>query len=160
MLDDFGLPHTLKSYVRSASDRSGVRTQLVLERMEERLPADLEVCVYRIVQEALTNVAKHAQAASCRVHLQRLPDSLVLTVEDDGRGMDADPARRDGPERGLGLMAIRERASEFGGTVRVETHPGRGTRLSVKLPVPASSTTDMDVEAAASASAGRAFDGR
>jgi signal transduction histidine kinase len=140
MLDDFGLPHTLKSYLRSVSDRTGVRTQLVLDRMEERLPADLEVGTYRIVQEALTNVAKHAQATSCRVYVQRLPYSLLLTVEDDGRGMDPERATRDDPGRGLGLMGIRERASEFGGTFRLESRVGHGTRLTVELPVSASST--------------------
>jgi signal transduction histidine kinase len=146
MLDDFGLPHTLKSYLRSASDRSGVRTQLVLDRMEERLPAELEVCIYRIVQEALTNVAKHAQATSCRVHLQRLASSLLLTVEDDGRGLAPDDARRDDLERGLGLMGIRERAAELGGTFRLESRPGHGTRLTVELPVPASSATSENSE--------------
>ena len=131
MLNDFGLAVTLQSYVRAFSERSSVRTDLVLDRMETRVPTDVEVCAYRIVQEALTNVAKHAQATSCRVYLHRLPHSLLVTVEDDGHGI---ATTSHEVRRGVGLVSVRERVSRAGGTVSIES-AGRGTRLTVELPV-------------------------
>jgi signal transduction histidine kinase len=134
MLDDFGLPDTLKWYLRKFSDRTGVRTELVEDRLGERLPIDVEVCVYRTIQEALTNVSRHAQATACRVFVQRLASSLIVTVEDDGVGLrmpsNGNSARRDG----LGLVGIRERVSDLGGTFRVEGKSGKGTRLTIELP--------------------------
>jgi signal transduction histidine kinase len=136
MLDDFGLVVTLDAFVRRFGDRTGVETALALEGMDRRFSSDVEVCVYRIVQEALTNVARHAGAKSCRVTLERRADSLLATVEDDGSGMD--PARvapTDGTG-GVGLVGIRERAARLGGTVRLDTGPGRGTRLTIEIPTP------------------------
>jgi signal transduction histidine kinase len=136
MLDDFGLVVTLSAFVRRFSDRTGVPTDLALDRMEGRLPSDVEVCCYRVVQEALTNVAKHAEAKSCRVYLQRLPSSLLVTVEDDGKGID--PTQLKGAADaggGVGLVGVRERASRLGGTVGLDTHFGKGTRLTVELPL-------------------------
>jgi signal transduction histidine kinase len=133
MLNDFGLAVTLQAYVHGFSERSGVRTELVLDRMEARVPSDVEVCAYRIVQEALTNVAKHAAATSCRVYLHRLPHSLLVTVEDDGKGIAATNSK-EAEVRGVGLVSVRERVSRAGGTVSIEG-AGRGTRLTVELPV-------------------------
>ncbi len=135
MLEDFGLAVTLQAYVRGFSDRTGVRAELVLDRMEGRAPSPVEMCAYRVVQEALTNVAKHAQATSCRVYLHRLPYSLLVTVEDDGRGMAEATADGAGAARGVGLVSVRERVTRAGGTVNVESLAGRGTRLTVELPV-------------------------
>jgi signal transduction histidine kinase len=136
MLDDFGLAVTLQAYVRAFSERTGVRTELVLDRMNARVPSDVEVCAYRIVQEALTNVAKHARASACRVYLHRLPYSLLVTVEDDGRGMAVAVEGRTETRVGVGLVSVRERVLRAGGTVNMES-AGRGTRLTVELPVPA-----------------------
>ncbi len=136
MLDDFGLAVTLQAYVRAFSERTGVRTELVLDRMNARVPSDVEVCAYRIVQEALTNVAKHARASACRVYLHRLPYSLLVTVEDDGRGMAVAVEGRTETRGGVGLVSVRERVLRAGGTVNMES-AGRGTRLTVELPVPA-----------------------
>ena len=135
MLDDFGLPDTLKWYLRKFSDRTGVRTELVEDYLSDRLPIDVEVCVYRAIQEALTNVSRHAQATACRVFVQRLASSVIVTVEDDGVGLPvpatAASARRDG----VGLVGIRERVSEMGGTFRIEGQSGKGTRLTIELPL-------------------------
>lgn len=137
MLDDFGLPPTLNWHLRQFSERTGVRTQLVVEGIDGRLGSEYELCAYRVVQEALTNVAKHARATSCRVYVQRLPYSLVITVEDDGRGMQTGDTEKVDTSRGLGLISVRERVSELGGTYRLESGVGKGTRLTVELPVPA-----------------------
>jgi signal transduction histidine kinase len=133
MLNDFGLAVTLQAYVHAFSERSGVRTELVLDRMEVRVAPDVELCAYRIVQEALTNVAKHAEATSCRVYLHRLPHSLLVTVEDNGKGLAATNSR-EVEVRGVGLVSVRERVSRAGGTVSIES-AGRGTQLTVELPV-------------------------
>lgn len=135
MLDDFGLPDTLKWYLRKFSDRTGVRTELVEDRLSERLPIDVEVCVYRTIQEALTNVSRHAQATACRVFVQRLASSLIVTVEDDGVGLRMPRTGSNARGDGLGLVGIRERVSDLGGTFRVEGKSGKGTRLTIELPL-------------------------
>jgi len=136
MLDDFGLPDTLKWYLRKFSDRTGVRTELVEDRLSDRLPIDVEVCVYRTIQEALTNVSRHAQATACRIFVQRLASSVIVTVEDDGVGLSPPGAGNTAARAGLGLVGIRERVSDLGGTFRIEGKSGTGTRLTIELPLP------------------------
>jgi signal transduction histidine kinase len=140
MLDDLGLPAAVEWYAKGFERRHGVRVELLQDRMEERLTADIEAAVYRIVQEALTNVAKHAQATRCRIYLQRLPHTLLVTIEDDGVGFDASAA--GGPGRGLGLISIRERVAQVRGELRLETTPGKGTRLTVEIPALARQTPE------------------
>jgi signal transduction histidine kinase len=136
MLDDLGLANTLTWYLRGFARRTGIRADLTQDRMDVRMSPHIELGAYRIIQEALTNVAKHAQARTCRVFVQRLSHSLLLTVEDDGVGVDL--TRRSAPDsrRGLGLVGIRERVSGLGGTFQLEGTIGKGTRLTVELPVP------------------------
>jgi signal transduction histidine kinase len=135
MLDDLGLPDTLKWYLHGFSQRTGVRAELVQDQMGERLAPEVEVSAYRIIQEALTNVAKHAHATLCRVYVQRLPHSFLITIEDDGVGADTQGRLSETSGRGLGLVGIRERASALSGTVRFESASGKGTRLTVELPL-------------------------
>lgn len=135
MLDDFGLPDTLKWYVRRFSDRTGIQTELVADGLSDRFPVDVEVCVYRAVQEGLTNVARHAQTTSCRVFVQRLSSSLVVTVEDEGCGFQTDSDANGGRRTGLGLVGMRERAVNMGGRFRIDSERGRGTRLTMELPL-------------------------
>jgi signal transduction histidine kinase len=134
MLDDLGLPAAIEWYAKGFERRHGVRVELLQDRMSERLTADTEAAIYRIVQEALTNVAKHAQAARCRIYLQRLPHTLLVTIEDDGVGFDAAANGAPGIARGLGLISIRERVAQVRGELRIETTPGKGTRLTVEVP--------------------------
>ena len=150
MLDQFGLVVTLEAYVRSFSQRTGIQTDLVQDRMEGRVASELEIAVYRVVQEALTNVSKHAQATSCRVYLHRLPYSLLVTVEDDGTGFDR--GRLDGTNErpGVGLVGVRERVSRLGGTFRLDTHVGKGTRLTIELPTASDETARRDTTSAGS----------
>lgn len=134
MLDDFGLPDTLRWYLRKFSDRTGVQTELVEDRLSERLPIDVEVCVYRFIQEALTNVSRHAQARTCRIFVQRVASSVIVTVEDDGVGWRAPQAGDTTARNGLGLVGIRERVADLGGIFRIEGTAGKGTRLTIELP--------------------------
>lgn len=134
LLDDLGLPAAVDWYLRGFGARYGIHVEMLLDRMDDRLQPEIEVTAYRIIQEALTNVAKHAKASTCRVYLQRLQTTVLITIEDDGIGFDAEEARRPDVRRGLGLLGIRERASLVQGTLRLETAPGTGTRLTVELP--------------------------
>jgi len=137
MLDDFGLPEALRAHLRSFSQRTSIRAQLTHERMDERLPTEVEVCVYRIVQEALTNVARHSGASSCTVSLVRRDGLLHLTVEDDGHGLSPSVLRMTDARRGLGLIGMRERAQALAGSFVIEDRAEGGTRVVVRLPVPA-----------------------
>ena len=134
MLDDLGLAAAIDWYLKGFSRRHGVKIELLQDRMEERLTADTEAAIYRIVQEALTNVAKHAQATTCRVYLQRLTNTLLVTIEDDGIGFEPDAPRAPGAPRGIGLLGIRERVTQLRGELRLESAPGKGTRLTVEVP--------------------------
>jgi signal transduction histidine kinase len=133
MLDDFGLPETLAAYLRNYSKRTGIRAQFSHDGVETRLPADVEVCLYRIVQEALNNVARHSGALSCTVALRRIDDQIELVVEDSGRGINLSSTGSDA-RRGLGLMGMRERAQSLAGQFALENRSGGGTRVVVRLP--------------------------
>src|SRR5688572_25668647 len=134
MLDDFGLPETLAAYLRNFSRRTGIRAQRFHESGDDRMPPDVEVCLYRIVQEALTNVARHSGALSCMVSLRKVNGSVELIVEDSGRGI-APPAGGTDARRGLGLMGMRERAQSLAGRFTIENRPEGGTRVVVTLPL-------------------------
>jgi signal transduction histidine kinase len=133
MLDDFGLPVTLTTYLRSFSQRTGVRAQLA-ETIDDRLVPAIEVCVYRIVQEAFNNIVQHSGATACTVSLTAGRGSLRLVVEDNGRGLGTFPRPAES-RQGLGLIGMRERAQALGGTFAIENAPSGGTRISVKLPL-------------------------
>ena len=147
LLDDVGLPAALELHLRSFSARTGLPAELLQDRTEERLAPEIEVCLYRIAQEALTNVARHANASSCRVYLQRLSNTIVMTVEDDGQGFVARPAAPDAGRQGLGLLGIQERVCGVRGSYRLDSAPGKGTRLTVEVPaLSRPSTPEVDTE--------------
>ena len=137
-LDDFGLPATLTTYLRNFSHRTGIRAQLA-ETLEARLPPDVEVCVYRIVQEALSNVARHSGATACTVSLNSGTGVLRLVIEDNGRGVGAIASRLTSG-RGLGLIGMRERAQALGGTFTIRERDGGGTIVTVTLPLDTTGT--------------------
>ena len=132
-LDDLGLAAAIDSSLRGLARRQDIRAELHQNGLPERLPREVELAAYRIVQEAITNVGKHANATECHVHLTHLDDRLLIEVEDDGVGFVEDTDR---PiiARGLGLISVRERASRLGGTFNILSTPGHGTRLIVSLP--------------------------
>lgn len=132
-LDDLGLAAAIDSSLRGLARRQEIRAELHQSGLPERLPREVELAAYRIVQEAITNVGKHASATECHVHLTQLDDRLLIEVEDDGVGFVEDTDR---PiiARGLGLISVRERASRLGGTFNILSTPGQGTRLIVSLP--------------------------
>ena len=129
-LDDFGLVPAVERLVETVRETSGVQLELEAHLGPERLPAELETTIYRIVQEALTNIVKYADARSASILLVRRGGSMTAVIEDDGKGFDPDAVRRDG----LGLVGMRERAALLGGVVTVESS-GAGTTLAVEVPV-------------------------
>jgi len=134
MLDDLGLPATIDWYLKGFGRRHGVRIELLQQGMDGRLASETEAGIYRIVQEALTNVAKHAQASTCRVFLQRLTNTVLVTIEDDGVGFRPEDISVPGASRGIGLVGVRERVAQLRGELRLESGPGKGTRLTVEVP--------------------------
>jgi signal transduction histidine kinase len=135
MLDDLGLAATIDWYLKGFGRRYGIRIELLQDGVDDRLAPEVEAGIYRIVQEALTNVAKHAQATTCRVFLQRLTHSVLVTIEDDGVGFRLEEVSAPGASRGIGLVGIRERVTQLRGELRLESGPGKGTRLTVEVPV-------------------------
>jgi len=137
VLDDLGLVAALRRYLRGYEGKFRLPVDFqVLGLGGQRLPSQVETPLYRIVQEALINVARHAQAQSVSLLLENRGSSVVLIVEDDGRGFDV--ARVMGShlrERNLGLYGMQERASLLGGTVTIESTPGAGTAVFVEIPL-------------------------
>lgn len=146
MLDDLGLGAAIDWLLRGLARRHAVQVELVQEGMAVRLAARVEVAAFRIVQEAVTNVARHARARRCAVRLENDGAALNVTVEDDGVGFEAAAPAGEG-RRGLGLVGIRERVADLNGSLRVESEPGRGTRLIVTIPVLAEHAGSLAVPA-------------
>jgi PAS domain S-box-containing protein len=132
-LDDFGLIPALEKFAKEWSTYSGVAAEVTASTSaERRFDAAVETALYRIVQEALNNVHKHADAKQAGVSLRTRRGKLVLVIDDDGKGFDPeDPSVRS---RGMGLVGMSERVQMIGGTLDIESAPGRGTTLYVKAP--------------------------
>lgn len=136
MLDDLGLEAAIQSHVQDFSRQRQINVNFTSSGLG-RLPPNVELVLYRIVQEALSNVAKHASASRVETRLSRKGRTLRLLVEDDGCGFDVEAAKGS-RQSGLGLFGMEERLALIGGTLRVESSPGKGTRLSAEVPLPRS----------------------
>ncbi|HET8651774.1 MAG TPA: GAF domain-containing protein [Gaiellaceae bacterium] len=130
-LDDFGLVPALQRLGETFSEQTALDVQVQAALGDERLPHEIESALYRIVQEALTNVIKHAQATTVSVVLTKKGDSVVAVIEDDGQGFDPSETREDG----LGLLGMRERIALLRGRVTVESSGEAGTTLAVEVPI-------------------------
>lgn len=130
ILDDLGLPSALARYLDDYQTRYGIQVEMVVHGLEKRLPPTLETTVYRIVQEGLTNIARHADARAASVVIARKGATLKIIIEDDGRGFNPDLIEN---RQSLGLRGIRERAALFQGTVTIESRLGQGSSLFVEL---------------------------
>jgi signal transduction histidine kinase len=135
-LDDLGLAAALERYTADYAQATGVPVRLeAAEGDLGRLPGAVETALYRIVQEALTNVSKHAAARNVRVAVARRAATVEVVVEDDGRGFDAAAVLCRPPAARLGLTGLRERAALLGGEAAITSAPGRGTRVTVRIPL-------------------------
>jgi signal transduction histidine kinase len=131
-LDDFGLVAALERLTRSFADQTGIAVDFQTSLPEGRLPEDVETALYRIVQESLTNVVKHARARRVSILLTRRDGAVKAVVEDDGRGLDPGESR-DG---GFGLVGMRERLALLGGRLEIESGRDGGTTVAAEVPVP------------------------
>jgi len=145
-LDALGLVAALQELCESWEERSGIACVFHFEAMNETLPERINIALYRVAQEALTNVTRHAHAQQVRVVLARdhAAGQVRLTISDDGRGMDLARATR-----GLGLLGASERAAALGGELHVHSTPGAGVRLALRIPLPAVATALVEQERAA-----------
>jgi signal transduction histidine kinase len=136
-LDDLGLRAALANYVQDWSRRVNIAAELHTSGLlDDRLSSEAETTLYRVAQEALTNVAKHSRARRVDVILERQADSVLLIVEDDGVGFDAGPERDEGaPEGGFGLLGMQERAALVGATVEIESTAGKGTTVYLRMAI-------------------------
>jgi signal transduction histidine kinase len=129
-LDDFGLVPALERLTRTFTEQSGIAVDLATQIGEARLPGEIETALYRIVQEALTNVLKHADARRASIVLTRSAVAVTAVIEDDGRGID--PGRDDA---GLGLTGMRERLALLDGRLQLESTLGNGTTIVAEVPL-------------------------
>lgn len=133
-LDDLGLVPALHSYAEKYSTAWPIKVTFSAEGLKKRLPTNVELVLYRIVQEALTNVAKHSGASTVEINLRRRSNTVTVAVYDDGKGFDIrEVTRTDGS--GLGLFGMRERLALVGGAIDIESAPGRGTTIIARVPL-------------------------
>ena len=130
MLDDLGLAAALEWQGREVSRRSQLEVSVESESVPEDLPDEYKITVYRLVQEALNNAVRHSGARNAKVEARREANSILVRVIDDGRGFDAVRSR------GMGILGMEERVKRLGGTLRVESQPGKGATVTAELPIP------------------------
>jgi signal transduction histidine kinase len=133
LLDVLGLLPALRSHFQRYTAQTGVRVTFAATGLDARLPPEVETVAYRVIQEGLTNVARHAGVGEAAVRLRREPGRLWIQVEDAGTGFD--PAAAQAGDGTSGLLGMRERVGLLGGRLEVEAAPGRGARLTAELPV-------------------------
>ncbi|MDT5269605.1 MAG: hypothetical protein QOH49_1791 [Acidobacteriota bacterium] len=135
-LDDFGLQDALTNFAQNWSKHFSLSVEVLTRGVgKEASTSEIDTTLYHIAQEALNNVAKHARAASVTILLEGRTDAISLIIEDDGVGFDTENMS-GAHDNGLGLIGMRERAALFGGTAEVESQPGEGTRVIVRIPTP------------------------
>jgi len=129
MLDDLGLIPALKWQARETSKRTSMDVSVATELDSDDLPDEYKTCIYRVVQEALHNCARHSHATTVRIRVEQKLERLLLSIQDDGQGFDVRQMK------GLGLLGIQERVARLGGHCGIHSTPGGGTILTVELPV-------------------------
>ena len=135
MLDDLGLAPALIWMAEQSASRSGFEVQFHHERTLERLAPEIETACFRIVQEALTNISRHAHASKVRIDLCRQADEMVLTVADNGQGFDvAAMHERAASGASLGVLGMQERATLLGGRLDIQSQPGQGSVVELRCP--------------------------
>ena len=142
VLEELGLLAAVRREARELSRNTGIESTLVLPERVTKLNYESEIAIYRTVQEALHNVAKHAGARHLRLEISQTRTVIRIVIEDDGIGF---PARRQSTQ-GFGLLGMRERIAALGGNVRIRSLPEKGTRISVTLPVHSENFINEDDE--------------
>jgi signal transduction histidine kinase len=131
MLDDLGLGPALQWQAREYSRRNGIPATVEIDGDLDHLSEDLRTCIYRVIQESLTNCARHADAKNVRVTVHATKGDIAATIQDDGIGFDAGSAA----SRGIGLIGMEERVRELGGAITLRSRPNRGTVVDITIPL-------------------------
>ena len=145
LLDDLGLTSALRSHLDRTMQRTGIAIHFESDAFSERLPTEIETICYRVVQEALTNISKHASADQVTVTLRRLESELQFSIQDDGVGFHVAAARERGAQgKSLGLISMEERVLLGGGRIEIESSPSAGTKITAWLPLPPISADSLE----------------
>jgi two-component system sensor histidine kinase UhpB len=135
-LDELGLPLALQGYLQTLSERSGLAIDVDVPKEMPEIDRETTIHTFRLVQEATTNVIRHAEATRCDVRLQHDNGTLLACVRDDGRGFDVDDVlQRSHNGHHLGLLGMRERARSMGGELSIESRPGSGSEIRFHIPL-------------------------
>ncbi|MEW6182294.1 MAG: sensor histidine kinase [Bacillota bacterium] len=134
-LDDIGLPAALKKFVSNYKEQYGLPVEFHYYGPQKRLPAAVEVALFRIVQEGLNNIYKHADATNVQVKLEVTPDKVNLVVRDNGKGFNAQKILKDMRRKGYGLIGVKERVQLLKGEMNIDSSPGSGTTLVVRFDI-------------------------
>lgn len=149
ILDELGLPSAIDWLLESFSERSKIAYELSLPPSTMAFTRDLSTAIFRIVQEALTNVCRHSQATSVMVELKEARDFITLKIIDNGRGMTAAAnLKRGSRENGLGLVGMRERVIMLGGKLKIQSRPGVGTSIEVRIPKTQKASNPVEIKTA------------
>ena len=133
-LDEYGLVVALRNHAEKFLDGSGIRFTLKAGNYTDRLPPDMETALYRVFQEALSNVRRHAQAKNVKITLEHRDGLFIGKIEDDGKGFDLQKIENNGNDpRGLGVLSIKERIAQYCGHVDIFSQPGRGTTIRIQF---------------------------
>lgn len=135
VLDDLGLVPALHSFLKNFTARTGIRTRLRASAGVEQLDTAKRTVLFRVAQEALTNVARHAQASRVDTNIQKLPDRIGMEITDDGRSFQVQRVMQSRGRKHLGLLGMRERLEMVGGRFDVESAPGKGTTVRAEIPL-------------------------
>src|ERR1019366_102000 len=135
VLDDLGLIPALHSFMKHFTEECGVRTHLIAFAGVEQLDTDRRTVLFRIAQEALMNVARHAHASQARVKIQKLDDVIRMEIKDDGKGFEPEPALSGKKNKRLGLLGMKERMEMVNGHFKIVSAPGQGTTVQVQFPL-------------------------
>ena len=149
LLDDLGLVPALQFQLEDFSRRSGIAAEFAEENVAGQLPDNVKTCVYRVVQEALHNCEKHSGAGKVRLEVRQSPEALTVAVEDNGRGFQLNEKRMPRQTNGLGLLGIRERAANAGGSLVIDSKPGSGARIALRIPLAAPASVPVAHEVTA-----------
>jgi len=135
MLDDLGLIPTLRWYIQNFSNRLNICSNFQAIGFEEKLPPQIETAIYRIVQEAMNNIAKHAKADHFEIILEHRDSIISVSIKDNGKGFDLESVLHpESPERGFGIIGMQERVSLLEGRIDIQSRPGLGTHIHIEVP--------------------------
>lgn len=135
-LDDLGLLPALRWYIKEYQQKFSIEVEFHATGFHKRLPAEMETALYRIIQESLTNIARHSRAKKANVTLYEDAEAVYTTIQDDGQGFDIENLQKTaGQDRGLGLVGMHERAHLLDGTLTIDSAPGHGTTVQFRIPL-------------------------